>query len=131
MITMKTCFMLAAGSVLVGVSLGLAQTNQSQVVSVSLKAPDATWRVHIGEVYDMGAELWCVATLSQKSGMGAMMITTVKDQATVVVPGDPKPVKVFVLGKTWKWANDEPYRFLNNASEIAGELAKGKLLPRQ
>lgn len=120
----------SAFCLLAGACMGLAQTNQVQTVAVSLKAPDATWKVRIGEVYDMGTELWCVATLTQKPGMGAMMITTVKDQATFLVPGGQKPVKVFVVGKTWKWANDEPYRFLGNASEIAGEVKKGKLLAR-
>jgi hypothetical protein len=128
---MKTSLMLAVVFALIGVCVGAAQTNSTQVVKVSLKAPDATWNVRIADVYDMGTDLWCVATLFQKPGMGAMVITTVSDQATVVVPGGPKPVKVLVLGKTWKWANDEPYRFLASPDEIAGDLKKGALLKRK
>lgn len=85
---------------------------QNREIQISLQAPDAGWSVQIEEVYLMDQEIWVLAQLHRQEGMAAQMITTVSDSVIVEAPN--WPVKVFILGKTWGWENEEPYEFLEN-----------------
>ena len=105
-----------------------AQGN-ARTISVVLQVPDTAWKVTITEVRRVGDELWVVAQLTRAQGMlGAQMITEAADTVTVTAPAGP--VKYFVLGKTWRWNNDEPYTFAASAAEIPAAFAAApKLYP--
>lgn len=98
------------------------QQPKEQTVGVELKVPDTTWGVHIEDVYQVDSELWVVSKVEQQAGevMGAAVVSTVKDE--VVVPTEAQTIKHFVVGKTWDWANEEPYTFLTGTEEIQDKL---------
>ena len=96
-------------------------------IPVALKAPDASWRVSIQEVREVGGEYWVYARLERSPGaMGIQVITTVRDEVSVQAPA--KPVKVFATGKTWKWKNDEDVSFLGGRDELPAAFEKGRVI---
>ena len=99
-------------------------------IAVALTVPDTTWRVTIDEVYRVGDTLWVIAAVSQPpDAMGAQVISTVED--ALVLDAPDLPVRVFVLGKTWNWQNQEPYDFISTRGQIEADLRQGQLLYRR
>jgi len=96
-------------------------------ITVRLAVPDTTWAVAIDEVHKIGNELWVIAVVSQNPDvMGAQVITTVEDTLKLAAPD--LPVQFFVIGKTWKWENEESYNFIESLDRIEKELESGELL---
>ena len=96
-------------------------------IPVALRAPDASWRVSIQEVREVGGEYWVLAHLERSPGaMGIQVITTVRDEVSVQAPA--KPLKVFATGKTWKWKNDEDMTFVKDRSEIPAGFGQGRVV---
>jgi hypothetical protein len=112
------------------VALGATGAPAGGTDEITLQVPDAAWRLAVDAVYAVGNEVWVIASVRRDPNMmGAQMITTLKAK----IPVDPagRAVKVFVLGKTWGWANEEPYRFLSSRDEIAADLKPAtRLFPK-
>ena len=77
------------------------QAVSKRAITVQLKAPSPLWSVAISHVYETDAALVVLANLTKKDGMGAMMITTIKDAVKLEV--SERPVKRYLTGKTWNW----------------------------
>ncbi|MCP4107320.1 MAG: hypothetical protein GY749_17550 [Desulfobacteraceae bacterium] len=105
---------------------GADQMLKKQDISVSVSVPDMGWKIKIQEIWQVEKELWVISVLNRSSDMAAQMMTNVSDSVTAETPSFP--VRHYVLGKTWKWKNKEPYVFLNDRKEIEGKLKKGKRL---
>ena len=96
-------------------------------ITVALTVPDTSWNISINEVYKVDSELWVISTVFHKPGMiGAQVISTISDSVTIKVPD--LPVKIFIIGKTWNWENDEPHTFIKDLKEIEKKLESGKLI---
>lgn len=90
-------------------------------LTVSLQVPDTTWSIQIRGVFELEEEIWVVAELFQKpNAMGAMMITTVTDSIPLTLPDLPQ--KTFVIGKTWKWENEEEVSFVEGWNALSPKL---------
>ena len=101
--------------------------DSSRTITVSITVPDTGWRVKVSEVYQVGDELWAIAVLSRDPAViAAQMISTASDTVSVTAPD--LPVKVYLLGKSWRWPNDEPYTFLASLEEIVSSLRGAKKL---
>lgn len=101
-----------------------AHAQPSHLIRVSLKVPDTAWKLKIEEVYTGDRALIVLAELRRPPGqLGALAITTTSD--SVRLPVTPQPIRVFVLGKTWNWRNEEPYKFLAKRSEF-DQVLKGQ-----
>lgn len=91
--------------------------------------PDSAWTVAVVEVREVKGEVWVLSQLSRDPEvMGAQVITELKIVAPVVTG---MPVKHFILGKTWGWANEEPHRFITaeaERKEFDKVFLSGKLL---
>ncbi len=105
---------------------GADELVKKQDISISVSVPDMGWKINIQEVWQVEKELWVISVLSRSSDMAAQMMTNVSDSVTAETHFFP--VRHYVLGKTWKWKNKEPYVFLNNRKEIEEKLKKGKRL---
>ena len=79
---------------------------ERRTVIVEMEAPDANWRLDIEEAYLVDGDIWVIAQLDRRSGMGAQVVTTVSDTATVMAPQDAD-VRVYLLGKTWNWGGED------------------------
>lgn len=100
---------------------------ENQTIHLKLMVPDTTWMLGIDEVYQVGEELWVVASVKQmRQAFGLMIISTVEDQ--VVLEAPPLPIKYYILGKTWGWKNEEPYTFIKSRTDIEPSLSRGKKL---
>lgn len=104
---------------------------EEKQIEVCLKVPDAAWKIVIDSVNEVNKELWVVSTVSRDPDvMGAQVISTTLT-AAVKISADDLPVKHFVIGKTWKWKNDENHTFIHDLKQIEKDLAAGKMLYRR
>ncbi len=103
--------------------------NAGESVESKVTVPDSAWTVAVVEVREVKGEVWVLSQLSRDPEvMGAQVITELKIVAPVVTG---MPVKHFILGKTWGWANEEPHRFITTEAERKGfdkVFLSGKLL---
>jgi zinc protease len=100
---------------------------EEREITVTLTVPDTMWAISIDKVYEVKGEIWVISTVSRSSeGMGAQVISEVK--ASVKLAAPDLPVKHYIIGKTWRWENKEPYTFIKNVKELERELKSGKLL---
>lgn len=103
------------------------QPLETQTIHLKLMVPDTTWMLGIDEVYQVGEELWVLASVKQmRQAFGLMIISTVEDQVTIEAPH--LPIKYYILGKTWGWENEESYTFIKSRTDIEPSLSQGKKL---
>lgn len=122
---------LAITLVAAGVLAGGLPTNgaaaETNTITVALMVPDGAWKVTIEEVYEANGELLVISRVSRDpSVMGIQMITTASD--TVTVDCAQRPTRHYVLGKTWKWPNQEAITFMTDLEPISKELQSAKCL---
>ncbi len=96
--------------------------------TMTLTVPDAAWELAVDEVIQVGAEIWVIAVVSRQGAdrVGAAVISTARATIPVALPEGPR--KYIVIGKTWRWANEEPYRFIRHRGEIEKEVSAGRRL---
>ncbi|MDM8515190.1 hypothetical protein QUF76_03235 [Desulfobacterales bacterium HSG16] len=97
-------------------------------ISIDLAVPNPSWTISIMEVWQIKDQLWAISSVKSSSMMAVQMITTISD--TINVTTSKLPVRHFVIGKTWKWENKEPYEFIKSVDEIAEYLAGGKKISK-
>lgn len=92
--------------------------------------PDGAWELHLDEIRQVGGELWVFAKVQRPEGaIGAMMQSAASDQVSGRFPELPQ--KVFVVGKTWKWANEEPVQWLASNGDYVEKRRQGQRLWRR
>jgi len=85
-----------------------------KTITVEVMTPDGAWELKIEEVRKVRNELWVFAKVERPSGaIGAMMKSAASDQIVERMPD--LATKVFVVGKTWAWANDEPVTWVSKS----------------
>lgn len=94
--------------------------------TIAVTVPDAGWSLRVERVIELDAEVWVLAQLHRGSGMAAQMISQAKAEIPVTLPA--KRLRVFVAGKTWKWANDEAYEFVASFEEVSGREGTARVL---
>jgi hypothetical protein len=113
-------------AVLSTIFLGAGKFENTEL-TVKLSVPDSAWTVAVDKVYEMPDALWVISILARDPNlMGAQVISIVQD--SVSIPAPDLPVKHFVMGKTWKWNNEEAYTFIDDLDQIEEKLKSGKLL---
>lgn len=86
-----------------------------KTIGVEVLTPDGAWVVSIEEVRLVQQELWVFAKVERPEGaIGAMMVSAASDQISGRFPD--LPVKTFVVGKNWKWTNEEPVTWVTSAA---------------
>ncbi len=115
-----------AGAVLL-LSGAAARGGEERRLAVELTVPDSAWTIAIEGVYRADEAIWVVSRVSQDSDiLGAQVISTVRDAVTVVAPD--LPVRHVVIGRTWHWDNEEPYRFVDDRRDVAEILETAESL---
>ena len=100
---------------------------EEREITVTLNVPDSAWTITIDEVHKVKSEIWVISTVSRDPDlMGAQVISVVKD--SVKCAAADLSVKHFIIGKTWDWANKEPYTFIKARKTLEKQLQSGKLL---
>jgi hypothetical protein len=85
-----------------------------KTITVEVMTPDGAWELKIEEVRKVRNELWVFAKVERPDGaLGAMMRSAASDQIVQRLPD--LATKVFVVGKNWTWANDEPVTWLTKS----------------
>jgi hypothetical protein len=116
-------FLCLAGGLLLAAASGTAAPLARRSIKVTLKVPDSGWEIAIQEVYRVKDELWVISRVTRRPGMAMQVISQVSDEVQVEAPA--LPVRHVVLGKTWGWENDEPYRFPAGIREVESSLKDG------
>ncbi len=94
--------------------------------TISVTAPDTGWRVWIERVLERDKEVWILVQLNRPPGPAAQMIHQAKAEIPMPLPN--KPIRVFVAGKTWNWANEEPYEFVVSLETVARQAGDARVL---
>ena len=95
-------------------------------ISVSFKAPASNYQVRIDAVYDVGTDLWAIATINRRDDVGATVITRVSDEISLTLPAN-RSLKNKVLGKDWNWGrNTEDLEYLKDRATLMAEIQKRK-----
>lgn len=100
-----------------------------KTITVEVLTPDGAWEVKIEEIREVRSELWVFATVNRPDdAIGAMMISAAMDRVEGRFPD--LPVKTFVVGKTWTWANKEPVQWVSKNDALA-KRRQGKRIWRR
>jgi len=101
----------------------LAQ-NSWKKIKVSLMVPHPGYSVKIESVHILADKTLVLASIKSPDPARAypMVITTVSD--TVRVPRIVGDIEIFVIGKTWKWKNEEKLEFIENREEFYQKIIK-------
>lgn len=95
---------------------------------IEITAPSAGWQIRPKAVYETPDAIVCLFELERPKGMAAQVIS--KIQTMVAVPNTGKPIKRFVLGKTWNWNSDPEVAFIDSVDEIAKLLESAKRIDK-
>ena len=95
-------------------------------ISVSFKAPASNYQVTIDAVYDVGTDLWAIATINRRDDVGATVITRVSDEISLTLPAN-RSLKNKVLGKDWNWGrNTDDLEYLKDRAALMADIQKRK-----
>jgi hypothetical protein len=94
--------------------------------TIAVTVPDAGWRLRIERVLERDEEVWVLAQLHRRPGPAAQVIRRLEVAVPVELP--PKPMRVFVAGKTWAWPAKEPYEFVKSLDEVEQRAGKARVL---
>lgn len=101
-----------------------------KTITVEVMTPDGAWELKIEEIRQVGRELWVFAKVERPEGaLGALMQSAASDQVSGRFPDLPE--KVFVVGKNWSWANEEPVQWLASNNVAAEKRRQGQRLWRR
>jgi hypothetical protein len=102
--------------------LGCAQPSNfaPRTISVEVTVPDPAWQVTIREIYVKGDRLLVVSELRRDpEAMAAQVISKASD--SVRIPAPNLPTDHYILGRTFRWAQ-EPHHFIQNPAELVKVL---------
>lgn len=101
-----------------------------KTITAEVMTPDGAWVLTIEEIRQVERELWVFAEVERPEGaIGALMQSAASDQVSGRFPD--VPVKIFVSGKTWTWANEEPVEWLSSKNVAAEKRRQGRRLWRR
>ncbi len=98
------------------------QAPQLHRIDVAIRVPDAGWSLEIERVYQSSEELTVLCRVSRRNICAIQVISRVF--ASLKLPVENLPARVFVLGKTWNWDDDSGVIPLQQASELDEYLPK-------
>lgn len=77
---------------------------ESAPVRVAVTVPNGGWKLKIGQVYEVGEEIWVLAQVRHRGGVAAQVISRLEATAPVS-PAPGRKVRTFVGGATWNCRN--------------------------
>ncbi len=117
-------FALASGAGAAGASA--ATSIPPMPTTITVKVPDAGWRLRVERVLELDREVWVLAQLRREPGPAAQMIQRITAEIPVALP--EKRLRVFVAGKSWAWPNDEGYEFVASLAGVVRRAETGRAL---
>ena len=101
-----------------------------KTITAEVMTPDGAWVLTIDEIRQVERELWVFAEVKRPEGaIGALMQSAASDQVSGRFPD--LPVKIFVVGKNWSWANEEPVQWLSSSNAAYEKRRQGRRLWRR
>lgn len=89
-----------------------------QNFDIAITVPDSSWSMQVIDILENDDETAILVKLAKADGMAMQVISEL--QATVQFTSQ-KPTKVYVVGKSWGWENEEPYEFLQGDFDVKGQ----------
>jgi len=96
-------------------------------ITITLQVPTSGYWLSIREVRETAANIYVLAHVGHSQGTSLQVISTVTDTVHVALP-QGKPVKKFVVGKTWNWGDDSDITFIAGANALPADYASAKVL---
>lgn len=83
---------------------------------IAVLTPDAHWRLRVTQVLQSEKGYLVEATLHRDDGPATQALHPAVAALPRFLRGHP--VTVYIVGKTWRWKNTEPYAFVATAADI-------------
>ena len=107
----------------------LSHADETSVLTVRLDTPHPGFSLRIEQVVLKDGVLHVLARVSPPANQGDMMfpmvITEIQDSVTI--PAAAAPQKVYLLGRTWNWG-DEEVQVIANEAAFGEQIQGGKAL---
>ena len=104
-----------------GCSQNSEATPESMTVTLDLQTPTSGWSLEIQHAWlDPDGQIICLSQLTPPAGMAAQVISQV--HATAILETAEKPIRHYILGKTWNWNSDPDVSFIETIEQIQKEL---------
>lgn len=99
-------------------------------IEVRVSVPTSGWSISIVEMRQVEDEIWAVSKLSAPP-QDALTLQVINDVShSIYGPWPDLPVHHFVIGRTWRWEDDEmpAYTFIGDWGDLPEAFAEGELL---
>ncbi len=97
-------------------------------VEVAFTVPNPSYAVWITEIRKVGDEVWVRGEVTQRRGdpdrVWPAVISKVKASFSIRLPD--LPLKYIITGKSWNWANEENYTFVDDLKAEEGKKLLGR-----
>lgn len=100
-----------------------------QTIHLEIQTPNPAWSLEVSAVYETDTDLICVSELSRSEGMFAQVISNAEATFTINEPTSTRPIRHYVLGKTWNWDGNPEVTFIDSLDEIKDALADAQSVP--
>lgn len=94
--------------------------------TLTVTVPEGGWHLRIERVFEFEKEIWILAQLQHTPGPSTQMIQTAQAALPAGLPA--KTPRIFIAGKTWSWANPEPYEFVPALSAVIKQAGSARVL---
>lgn len=106
-----------------------SETTTGTPITLKFEAPSPSWNLQIAQVFEGEDTLSVIAYLNNSNKISPQVITTLSDTVYVDSPKNEKPIRYYILGKSWNWTPEiKGAQFIKERSEIEPELKKASVL---
>ena len=107
----------------------LSDTSAGTPITLSFEAPSPSWNLEIAQIFEGEDSLSVIAYLNDSNKISPQVITTLSDTVYLDSPENEKPIRYYILGKSWNWTPKiKGAQFIKELSEIEPELKKASVL---
>lgn len=94
-------------------------------LEVAFTVPDPSYAVWITEIRKVDDEVWVRGEVTQRHGesdrVWPQVISKVKAGLSISIRLPDLPLKYIITGKSWNWANEENYTFVDDLKAQEGK----------
>jgi hypothetical protein len=96
--------------------------------TLSFDTPSGGWSIQAIAAYRVANEDWCFHQLTPPDGPSMQMISKISGKIRHTGTSKKRPVKHFVLGKTWAWSSNPEIKFIKSMDSLKEALADAEPL---
>lgn len=105
------------------------ETKSQAAFTLTIQTPSAGWSIEPIALYATASDYICISQLTPPQGMASSVISAIELELKIPSPSQPRPIRHYVLGKTWNWNGNPEATFIDSLDEIKDALADAETVP--